>query len=91
MKKKSSPKTVYEKYRPPAFSTKKIPAVPVFRRDSHDELPSVTTNKVFIIEQKEQLAYTGNKLIGISVLHKSCLQPIFSQEEAIDSAHMRRN
>lgn len=82
MKKKPSPKTVYEKYRPPAFSTKKIPAVPVFRRDSHDELPSVTTNKVFIIEKKEQLAYTGDKLIGISVLHKSWTFPDIQQRRS---------
>lgn len=34
--------------------------------------------------------YTGTKMIGITVLHKSCLQPVFSQEEAIDAAKMRR-
>jgi hypothetical protein len=34
--------------------------------------------------------YTGSKMIGIAVLHKSCLQPIFSQEEAEDVAKMRR-
>jgi hypothetical protein len=34
--------------------------------------------------------YTGTKMIGITVLHKSCLQPVFSQEEAKDAARMRR-
>jgi hypothetical protein len=29
-------------------------------------------------------------MIGIAVLHKSCLQPIFSNEEAIEVAKMRR-
>jgi len=29
-------------------------------------------------------------MIGIAVMHKSCLQPIFNQQEAEDSAHMRR-
>lgn len=39
---------------------------------------------------KQTPTYTGTKIIGIAVLHKSCLQPIFSQEEAIEVAHMRR-
>ena len=34
--------------------------------------------------------YTGDKCIGVVVQHKSCLQPIFSKEEAEDSAKMRR-
>jgi hypothetical protein len=34
--------------------------------------------------------YTGTEMIGIAVMHKSCLQPMFSQKEAEDSAHMRR-
>jgi hypothetical protein len=39
---------------------------------------------------KETPVYTGTKMIGIAVMHKSCLQPIFSDEEARDSASMRR-
>lgn len=39
---------------------------------------------------KEILKYTGDQMIGISIIHKSCLQPIFSQQEAIDAATMRR-
>ena len=39
---------------------------------------------------KPSPTYTGTKVVGIAVLHKSCLQPIFSQEEAIDVARMRR-
>ena len=34
--------------------------------------------------------YTGTEVIGIAVMHKSCLQPVFSQLEAQDSARMRR-
>jgi len=41
-------------------------------------------------EAKPPKIYTGSKIIGIAVLHKSCLQPIFSQEEAINVAKMRR-
>ena len=36
--------------------------------------------------------YTGEqKLLGISTLHKSCLQPVFDKQTAIDNANMRRN
>ena len=34
--------------------------------------------------------YTGDKMIGISIIHKSCLQPIFNDQAAKDAANMRR-
>lgn len=40
--------------------------------------------------KKEPVVYTGDKVLGIAVLHKSCLQPIFSQHSAIDVSKMRR-
>lgn len=39
---------------------------------------------------KPSPTYTGDKCIGVTVLHKSCLQPIFSKQEAVDAAKMRR-
>ncbi|CAB4174723.1 hypothetical protein UFOVP961_76 [uncultured Caudovirales phage] len=39
---------------------------------------------------KEVPKYTGTEMIGISIIHKSCLQPIFSKEAATDAANMRR-
>jgi hypothetical protein len=39
---------------------------------------------------KEIPKYTGTEMIGISIIHKSCLQPVFSREAAIDVASMRR-
>ncbi len=39
---------------------------------------------------KEVPVYTGDKMIGISIIHKSCLQPIFSKQAAVDAASMRR-
>lgn len=39
---------------------------------------------------KKPQVYTGTEMLGITVLHKSCLQPVFSQEAAIDAATMRR-
>jgi hypothetical protein len=34
--------------------------------------------------------YTGTKVKGIATMHKSNAVPIFSNEEAVDIAHMRR-
>jgi hypothetical protein len=34
--------------------------------------------------------YTGDQVLGVTVLHKSCLQPVFSKQDAIDAAKMRR-
>ena len=34
--------------------------------------------------------YTGDQVLGITIVHKSCLQPVFTQQEAIDAANMRR-
>ena len=39
---------------------------------------------------KEIPVYTGTEMIGISIIHKSCLQPVFSREAAVDAASMRR-
>ena len=39
---------------------------------------------------KPAKVYTGNQVVGISIIHKSCLQPIFSKQEAVDAASMRR-
>lgn len=43
-----------------------------------------------VAPKAEVPVYTGTKMVGIAVQHKSCLQPIFSQEEAVESATMRR-
>ena len=40
--------------------------------------------------KKAENTYTGDKLIGIAVMHKSCLVPVFSKENAEEIARMRR-
>jgi|688.fasta_scaffold248407_3 hypothetical protein len=42
------------------------------------------------VSSKPNQKYTGSNVKGIVVQHKSCLQPVFNQQEAIDSATMRR-
>ncbi len=39
---------------------------------------------------KEAPIYTGTEMIGIAIIHKSCLQPVFSKQAATDTAQMRR-
>lgn len=39
---------------------------------------------------KEPLMYSGDKMLGVTILHKSNLVPVFSQQEAMDAANMRR-
>lgn len=41
--------------------------------------------------KKNSPQYTGTLITGIAVMHKSCLQPVISKEQAIESAQMRRN
>lgn len=74
---------------------KKIMAGPLnvtdtkFRRDGTKDIPSLQSD-VCDTSLKTTHHYTGDKLIGIAIMHKSCLQPIFSKQQAEDSAHMRR-
>lgn len=41
--------------------------------------------------KKESPRYTGTKILGIGTMHKSNSVPVFSDEEAIAIATMRRN
>ena len=58
--------------------------------------PRVTTRPPSLVTPggdctlKEIPTYTGTEMIGISIIHKSCWQPIFSKEAAVDAASMRR-
>lgn len=56
------------------------------------QYPSVVCTGLAVCAKKEARAYSGEqKLLGIATLHKSCLQPIFDKQIAIDVANMRRN
>ena len=69
---------------------------------SHREnIPNTSPNKVNIpghghiwvtgaCTTKQTPTYTGTKIIGIGTMHKSNMVPIFSDEEAVDIARMRR-
>lgn len=60
-------------------------------RGSDQVVPSLNSNLGGKCSKIKDNKYTGTLIKGIAVMHKSCLQPIINQQEAIDSAHMRRN
>jgi hypothetical protein len=62
----------------------------VYRRETGPRIPSIDTGVKGAVTVKPTPHYTGENLVGIAVMHKSCLQPIFNQQQAIDSATMRR-
>jgi len=45
---------------------------------------------VGVAAKKDVPVYTGDKMLGVTILHKSCLQPVFNEQAAVDAAHMRR-
>lgn len=54
-----------------------------------DHIASVDTG-VGIAAKPADKVYTGNAMLGVSVLHKSNGIPVFRQEDAVDIAKMRR-
>ena len=54
-----------------------------------NHIPSLDTGRGIAVK-KEVTQYTGTECIGIAVMHKSCLQPVFNKQSAEDIAKMRR-
>ncbi len=67
---------------------KVYPKIPDFRKGP--DITSLQTKGLASTAKKEAQTYTGTKMKGIGTLHKSNSVPIFSDEEAIDIARMRR-
>ena len=59
-------------------------------RGSTQHIKSLDQRHTGAVSSPPRQQYTGTKMIGIVVQHKSCLQPVFNLEEAADSARMRR-
>lgn len=59
-------------------------------REPKQSIPSVDSGHRGAVSSPQTPQYTGENVLGIAIMHKSCLQPVFSQEAAIDSARMRR-
>lgn len=63
-------------------------SVPVGRENV--KINSLNTWVTGPVNTKPNQHYTGSNVLGVTIVHKSCLQPVFSQQEAIDAAKMRR-
>ena len=85
-------KRVSDRYgmRPRKVVLKPVVQSGIYRRETPN-YPSVTTTGVLVAEKRERDRYTGDKLLGIGMMHKSNLVPIFSEEHAKDVSTMRRN
>ena len=66
-----------------------VPPAPSIREASLPRIPSLSTAGGSCARPADKV-YTGTEMIGISIIHKSCLQPIFSTESAKEVANMRR-
>jgi len=69
-------------------SKKRVVEESQFVYDSRRTIP--TSDRIGNGFKKEENKYTGDNLLGIAVLHKSCLVPVFSKEDAVEIARMRR-
>ena len=73
------------KYNPKLRGTK----MPEYNVSNHREkYPSLADTGVTFA--KKPNIYTGDRLLGIATMHKSNSVPVFSQEDAIEIATMRR-
>jgi hypothetical protein len=61
-----------------------------YRGSDSAKIPSLDTGIKGAVSCRPTPQYTGNNILGISIVHKSCLQPVFNQEQAKDFASMRR-
>lgn len=67
-----------------------VPPKPQYRGADEPRLPSVDSGVTGAVKVREPMQYTGTKVKGIGTMHKSNAVPIFTDDEAVDIAHMRR-
>lgn len=77
------------KYKPQLKGVVKDPMSATTLRREAPNYPS--GDGVGVTFARKENVYTGTLIKGVAVLHKSCLQPVASQQEAEDIAKMRRN
>jgi hypothetical protein len=59
-------------------------------RTTSNNIKSINTGEVGVSTHRASPVYTGTKVKGIGTMHKSNAVPIFSDEEAVAIATMRR-
>jgi hypothetical protein len=74
----AKPQQLSDVYSLGRIARRETPSIPSLKSGYHD------------CSKKESPVYTGTKVKGIGTMHKSNAVPIFSDEEAVDIATMRR-
>ena len=70
----------------------RVSPVPFPEYNTKGDMPQTSDKMVKFSGRAEQQHYSGErKLLGIGMLHKSNLVPVFDQQDAIDISKMRRN
>ena len=59
-------------------------------RGQGEQARSVDSGGLQVGSKKEQQVYTGTAMRGVATMHKSNAVPVFSEQDAIDIAKMRR-
>jgi hypothetical protein len=67
-----------------------VPPKDLSRRETEVEKVRSLNTGVGVAPLVPAKVYTGNKVKGIATMHKSNAVPVFSDEEAVDIAKMRR-
>lgn len=70
-------------------STRDLKGTPMFERNRLNKEASVDSG-AYSTAAKPTTQYTGDKVLGVALLHKSNYAPVFNAEAAIDIAKMRR-
>ena len=73
-----------------SFDPKVIPKLTIPAGRDVRKYPSMVTPGGYATKPVKGNVYTGTAMLGIGTLHKSNAVPIFSNEEVIDQANMRR-
>lgn len=83
----------YAPKRPVSPKKQETSGISSIRVIAHRETPNIQSLNTGYHDcsKKESPVYTGNAIKGIGTMHKSNAIPIFSDEQAIDIATMRRN
>lgn len=67
-----------------------VPPKRDYRGADQPRAPSIVSSGPAVCAPPPTKVYTGDKMLGIATMHKSNSVPVFSAEEAIDIAKMRR-
>lgn len=66
------------------------PKIPTLTYRGQDTKPPSLTTTALDTAKKHPMHYTGTAVLGIATMHKSNPVPVFSREEAVSLAAMRR-